>query len=117
MEHYTSTASTNNQGTSRKGKRRRATNNMDGFREAAMIIGNKIDEATKKFSRAIGFDLDIANKRDKIKEELCKLPNLSRAERHKALIAIGRDHEMSALFFTLKNEKEDFVRALLSGGL
>ena len=51
---------------------------MDGFREAAMIIGNKIDEATEKFSRAIGVDLDIANKRDKINQELRKLPNLSR---------------------------------------
>ncbi|KAJ8636606.1 hypothetical protein MRB53_010873 [Persea americana] len=83
-----------------------------------MIIGNQIDEATKKISGAIGVDLDIANKRDKINEELRKLPNLSRAERHKALIAIGCDHEMAALCFTLENdEKEDFVRALLSGGL
>ena len=84
-----------------------------------MIICNKIDEATEKFSRAIGVDLDIANKWDKINKELRKLPNLSRAERHKAFIAIGRDHDMTAFFFfTLENdEKEHFVRALLSGGL
>ncbi|XXG48140.1 hypothetical protein AAC387_Pa02g2663 [Persea americana] len=74
---------------------------MDEFREAAMIIGKKIDEATEKFSRAIGVDLDIANKRDKINEERRKLSNLSRAERHKALIAISRDHEMTAVFFLL----------------
>ncbi|KAJ8648755.1 hypothetical protein MRB53_001778 [Persea americana] len=91
---------------------------MDGFQETAMIIGKKIDEATEKFSRAVGVDLDIANKRDKTNEELRKLPNLLRTERHKALIAIGRDHEMTAVFFTLENdEKEYFVKTLLSGGL
>ncbi|KAJ8644869.1 hypothetical protein MRB53_006617 [Persea americana] len=99
MEHYTSTASTNIEGTSQKRKRRRSTDDMDEFREAAMIIGKKIDEATEKFSLAIGVDLDIANKMDKINEERRKLSNLSRAERHKALIAIGRDHEMTAVFF------------------
>ncbi|KAJ8617858.1 hypothetical protein MRB53_014044 [Persea americana] len=50
MEHYSSTASTNNEGTNKKGKTRRSTDNMDGFQEAAMIITNKIDEATEKFS-------------------------------------------------------------------
>ncbi|KAJ8649171.1 hypothetical protein MRB53_002194 [Persea americana] len=102
MEHYISIASTNNEGTSQKGKKRRSIDNMDGSREAAMTISNKIDEATEKFSRAIGVDLDIANKRDKINEKLRKLPNLSRAECYKALIAIGRDHEMTALFFLLR---------------
>ncbi|XXG42498.1 hypothetical protein AAC387_Pa01g2766 [Persea americana] len=110
-----------------KGKERRSTDNMDGFREAAMIIGNKIDEAIekfsrvigvdlditnkmdkineelrKKFSRVIGVDLDITNKMDKINEELSKLPKFSRAERHKVLIAIGHDHEIVALFLLWK---------------
>lgn len=100
VECYVFTPSTDSEGTSQKGQRRRSTNNMDGFREAAMIIGNKIDEATEKFSRAIGVDLDIAKKRDKINEELCShYGNLEMAERHKALIAIACDHEMTALFF------------------
>ncbi|KAJ8649603.1 hypothetical protein MRB53_002626 [Persea americana] len=85
-----------------KGKERRSTDNMDGFREAAMIIGNKIDEAIEKFSRVIGVDLDITNKMDKINEELRKLPKFSRAERHKVLIAIGHDHEIVALFLLWK---------------
>ncbi|RWR94855.1 putative myb/SANT-like domain-containing protein [Cinnamomum micranthum f. kanehirae] len=119
VERNVSTPSTNSERTSQTGKRKRSTDNMDGFREAAMIIGNKIDEATEKFSRAIGVDLDIANKRDKINEELRNhCGNLERAERHKALIAIARDHEMTTVLFTLENdEKEEFVRALLSGGL
>ncbi|GMQ05790.1 hypothetical protein CsSME_00050667 [Camellia sinensis var. sinensis] len=59
-----------------KGKKRKnSSDRLDAFREAVMIIGTKIEEATDKFSRALGVDLDIALKRDKINEELCKLSN------------------------------------------
>ncbi|KAI7989332.1 hypothetical protein LOK49_LG13G01002 [Camellia lanceoleosa] len=56
-------------------KRKNSSDRSDAFREAVMIIGTKIEEATDKFSRALGVDLDIALKRDKINEELCKLSN------------------------------------------
>ena len=83
-----------------------------------MIIGSKIEEATNTFSRVLGVDLDIAVKRDKINEEFRKLSNLSRIECHRALLAIARDHEQIAYFFTLEDEeKEDFVKALLRGDL
>ncbi|CAL5360079.1 unnamed protein product [Camellia sinensis] len=72
-----SNASINDEVNSNKGKKRKnSSDSSDAFREAAMIIGTKIEEATDKFSRALGVDLDIALKRDKINEELCKLSNL-----------------------------------------
>ncbi|XP_028096991.1 uncharacterized protein LOC114296855 [Camellia sinensis] len=72
-----SNASINNEGNSNQGKKRKnSSDSSDAFREAAMIIGTKIEEATDKFSRALGVDLDIALKRDKINEELSKLSNL-----------------------------------------
>ncbi|CAL5442711.1 unnamed protein product [Camellia sinensis] len=71
-----SNASINDEGNSNKGKKRKnSSDRSDAFREAVMIIGTKIEEATDKFSRALGVDLDIALKRDKINEELCKLSN------------------------------------------
>ncbi|KAH7835394.1 hypothetical protein Vadar_025794 [Vaccinium darrowii] len=82
----------------------------------AMIIGSKIEEATEKFSEALGVDLATSKKRDKINEELLKLSNLSMIQRHRALLAIARDHEMTGCFFTLKDdEKEPFVKSLLKG--
>ncbi|CAL5360077.1 unnamed protein product [Camellia sinensis] len=72
-----SNASINDEGNSNKGKKRKnSSDSSDAFREAAMIIGTKIEEATDKFGRALGVNLDVALKRDKINEELCKLSNL-----------------------------------------
>ncbi|CAL5437453.1 unnamed protein product [Camellia sinensis] len=72
-----SNASINDEGNSNKGKKRKnSSDSSDAFREAAMIIGTKIEEATDKFGRALGVDLDVALKRDKMNEELCKLSNL-----------------------------------------
>ncbi|GFY94211.1 hypothetical protein Acr_09g0006570 [Actinidia rufa] len=51
-------------------------------------------------------DLDIALKKDKINKELGKLSNLLRIECHRALLAIARDHEMTACFFTLEVRRE-----------
>ncbi|KAI8555151.1 hypothetical protein RHMOL_Rhmol05G0152200 [Rhododendron molle] len=99
-------------------KRKRSDDSLDAFREAATIIGSKIEEATNKFSQALGVDLAIAKKRDKVNDELRKLSNLSMVQRHRALLAIARDHATTACFFTLKDdEKEDFVMALLRGDL
>ncbi|GMQ05442.1 hypothetical protein CsSME_00050464 [Camellia sinensis var. sinensis] len=72
-----SNASINDEGNSNKGnERKNSRESSDAFREAAIIIGTKIEEATNKFSRALGVDLDIALKRDKINEELRRLSNL-----------------------------------------
>ncbi|KAI8524256.1 hypothetical protein RHMOL_Rhmol13G0136300 [Rhododendron molle] len=98
-------------------ERKRSDDSLDAFREAATIIGSKIEEATNKFSQALGVDLAIA-KRDKVNDELRKLSNLSMVQRHRALLAIAPDHATTACFFTLKDdEKEDFVMALLRGDL
>ncbi|KAH7854695.1 hypothetical protein Vadar_016879 [Vaccinium darrowii] len=102
--------------TSQGKKRKRADDSLDPFREAAMIIGSKIEEATEKFSEALGVNLATAKKRDKINEELPKLSNLSMIQRHRALLAIAHDHEMTECFLTLKDEeKEPFVKSLLKG--
>ncbi|KAH7865112.1 hypothetical protein Vadar_002406 [Vaccinium darrowii] len=113
MEHF---LLNKEESTSQGKKRKRVDDSLDAFREAAMIIGSKIEEATEKFSEALGVDLATAKKRDKINEELLKLSNLSMIERHRALLAIARDHEMTGCFFTLKDEeKEPFVKSLLKG--
>ncbi|KAI8563289.1 hypothetical protein RHMOL_Rhmol03G0101600 [Rhododendron molle] len=115
MEHFVS--STNGEESNGK-KRKRSDDSLDAFREAATIIGSKIEEATNKFSQALGVDLAIAKKRDKVNDELRKLSNLSMIQRHRVLLAIARDHATTACFFTLKDdEKEDFVMALLRGDL
>ena len=106
-EHSISNASTNDEGNSNSGKKRKSSNDsLDACREVEMVIGSKIEEATNKFSRVLGVDLDIAVKRDKINEELWKLSNLSMIERHRALLAIARDHEMTASFFTLEDKEK-----------
>ncbi|KAI7989838.1 hypothetical protein LOK49_LG13G01157 [Camellia lanceoleosa] len=103
-----SNASINDEGNSNKGKKRKnSSESSDAFREAAMIISTKIEEATDKFSRALGVDLDIALKRDKINEELCKLSNLWRVERYGAMLAMARDHEVTACFFTLEDDEKE----------
>ncbi|KAH7852626.1 hypothetical protein Vadar_027141 [Vaccinium darrowii] len=113
MEHF---LLNKEESTSQGKKRKRVDDSLDAFREAAMIIGSKIEEATDKFSEALGVDLATAKKRDKINEELLKLSNLSMIERHRALLAIARDHQMTGCFFTLKDEeKEPFVKSLLKG--
>ena len=82
-EHSISNASTNDEGNNHSGKKRKSsTDSLDAFREAAMIIGSKIEETTNTFSRILGVDLDITVKWDKINEELRKLSNLSRIEHH-----------------------------------
>ncbi|CAL5360073.1 unnamed protein product [Camellia sinensis] len=49
-----SNASINDEGNSNKGKKRKnSSESSDAFREAAMIISTKIEEATDKFSRAL----------------------------------------------------------------
>ncbi|XP_058218047.1 uncharacterized protein LOC131329029 isoform X2 [Rhododendron vialii] len=78
----------------------------------------KIEEATNKFSQALGVDLDIARKRDQINDRLRKLSKISVLQRHKALLAIAHDQAMTACFFTLKDEeKKVFVKTLLMGDL
>ncbi|CAL5360083.1 unnamed protein product [Camellia sinensis] len=92
-----SNASINDEGNSNQGKKRKnSSDSSDAFREAAMIIGTKIEEATDKFSRALGVDLDIALKRDKINEEPCG-----------AMLAIACDHEVTACFFTLEDDEKE----------
>ncbi|KAH7835296.1 hypothetical protein Vadar_024838 [Vaccinium darrowii] len=113
MEHF---LLNKEESTSQGKKRKRVDDSLDVFREAAMIIGSKIEEATEKFSEALGVDLATSKKRNKINEELLKLSNLSMIQRHRALLAIARDHEMTGCFFTLKDdEKEPFVKSLLKG--
>ncbi|KAF7143945.1 hypothetical protein RHSIM_Rhsim05G0015700 [Rhododendron simsii] len=97
MEHFLS--STNGEESNSNGKKRkRNDDSLDAFREAATIIGSKIEEATNKFSQALGVDLAIAKMRDKVNDELRKLSNLSMIQRHRALLAIARDHAMFLYF-------------------
>ncbi|KAE9449862.1 hypothetical protein C3L33_18238, partial [Rhododendron williamsianum] len=61
----------------------------------------KIEEATNKFSQALGVDLDIAQKRDQINDGLRKLSKISVLQRHKALLAIAHDQAMNRLLVSL----------------
>ncbi|GFZ01773.1 hypothetical protein Acr_15g0003820 [Actinidia rufa] len=89
-EHSISNVPTDDEGNNHSGKKRKSSNES----------------------------LDAFLKRDHINEELQKLSNLSRIERHRALLAIDRGLEMTACSFTLEDEeKEDFMKALLRGDL
>ncbi|KAJ8441240.1 hypothetical protein Cgig2_033964 [Carnegiea gigantea] len=66
------------------GKRVRASDNLvKGLSEVASILGREIRAASSNISRAIGFDVELSEKRSKLNEELANL-SLTTMERHRA---------------------------------
>ncbi|KAG6520504.1 hypothetical protein ZIOFF_017560 [Zingiber officinale] len=87
------------------------------IREATTILGEELNNASNRLSKALEYD-EGAEKRMKVNEVLTKLPGLSMLERHKAIRKIGCDRETTDIFFTIPDdEKEAFVKALLSGDI
>ncbi|XP_042460179.1 uncharacterized protein LOC122043640 [Zingiber officinale] len=103
-----------------KPKRRKTESTKDlsrVIREATTILGEELNNASNRLSKALEYD-EGTEKRMKINEVLTKLPGLSMLERHKATRKIGCDRETTDIFFTIPDdEKEVFVKALLSGDI
>ncbi|KAG6497149.1 hypothetical protein ZIOFF_045037 [Zingiber officinale] len=103
-----------------KPKRRKTESTKDlsrVIREATTILGEELYNASNRLSKALEYD-EGTEKRMKINEVLTKLLGLSMLERHKATRKIGCDRETTYIFFTIPDdEKEVFVKALLSGDI
>ncbi|KAG6532808.1 hypothetical protein ZIOFF_006661 [Zingiber officinale] len=103
-----------------KPKRRKTESTKDlsqVIREATTILGEELNNANNRLSKALEYD-EGAEKRMKVNKVLTKLPGLSMLERHKATRKIGCDRETTDIFFTIPDdEKEAFVKALLSGDI
>ncbi|KAI3467772.1 hypothetical protein Pfo_024435 [Paulownia fortunei] len=72
---------------------------MQSPRKAASVIGNEIAKASHVFSRAIGVDAEILEKRQKINSEIRKIPNLAIGEVIKVVCHIANSHELTDVFF------------------
>ncbi|KAI3470670.1 hypothetical protein Pfo_027333 [Paulownia fortunei] len=103
----------------KKKKISRSTDNLmviADIKEAASIIGNEIAKASHVFSKAIGVDADISEKRQKIDSEIRKIPNLTIGEVIEVVCHIANSHELTdVLFSTTKEGKEQLVKAILHG--
>ncbi|KAG6482290.1 hypothetical protein ZIOFF_058921 [Zingiber officinale] len=103
-----------------KPKRRKTESTKDlslVIREAIAILGEELNNASNRLSKALEYDEGV-EKRMKVNEVLTKLPGLSMLERHKATRKIGCDRETTDIFVTIPDdEKEAFVKALLSGDI
>lgn len=86
------------------------------IKEAAAIIASEIANASLMFSKAIGVDAEISEKRQKIDYEISRIPNLSVSETLKVVCHIGSNPQLIELFFSMGEErKEQLVRAILNG--
>ncbi|KAJ8424269.1 hypothetical protein Cgig2_003800 [Carnegiea gigantea] len=83
------------------GKRVRASDNLvKGLSEVASILGREIRAASSNISRAIGFDVELSEKRSKLNEELANL-GLTTMERHRAARKIASEPESIDVFFSI----------------
>ncbi|KAJ8430718.1 hypothetical protein Cgig2_000283 [Carnegiea gigantea] len=99
-------------------KRVRASNNLvKGLSEVASIPGREIRAACSNISRAIGFDVELSEKRSKLNEELANL-GLTTMERHRAARKIASETKSVDVFFSIPDaERKEWVQALLRGGI
>ena len=100
------------------GKRVRTSDNLvKGLSEVASILGREIRAASSNISRAIGFDVELSEKRSKLNEELANL-GLTTMERHRAARKIASQPESVDVFFSIPDaERKEWVQALLRGDI
>ncbi|XP_057778464.1 uncharacterized protein At2g29880-like isoform X3 [Salvia miltiorrhiza] len=114
---FSSMHSTRSEGTSHQKKKRKVGEPMTAdIKEAASVIASEIAKASQLFSKAIGVDAEISEKRKKINSEIKKIPNLTVGEAIKAVCHIASHPELIDVFFSMEEEnKEQLVRAILNG--
>ena len=102
----------------RSGKRARISENLvKGLSEVASILGREIRAASSEISRAVGFDVELSEKRSKLNQELSVL-GLTTMERHRATRKIASEPETIDIFFSIPDvEKKEWVQALLQGDI
>ncbi|KAH6758862.1 hypothetical protein C2S51_019097 [Perilla frutescens var. frutescens] len=85
------------------------------MKEAATIIGTEIANASHVFSKAIGVDAEISEKRRQIDSEIRKMHDLTIGEIIKAVCYIASRDELIDVFFSMTEEgKEQLVKAILN---
>ncbi|KAI3448698.1 hypothetical protein Pfo_005363 [Paulownia fortunei] len=106
---------------------REETNNDTNDVEAAMENGHKDFNASisfspmqsprsEVFSKAIGVDAEISEKKQKIDSEIRKIPNLTIGEVIKDVCHIANSHKLIDMFFSMIEEgREQLVNAILRG--
>ncbi|KAJ8441616.1 hypothetical protein Cgig2_023769 [Carnegiea gigantea] len=97
-------------------KRVRASDNLvKGLSKVASILEREIRAASSNISRAIGFDVELSEKRSKLNEELANLV-LTTMERHQAVRKIASEPKSVDVFFSIFDaERKEWVQALLRG--
>ncbi|KAJ8423319.1 hypothetical protein Cgig2_020478 [Carnegiea gigantea] len=100
------------------GKRVRAPDNLvKSLSEVVFILGREIRATSSNISRAIGFDVELSEKRSKLNEELANL-GLTTMERHRAIRKITSEPESVDVFFSIPDAKRgEWVQALLRGDI
>ncbi|KAG8372793.1 hypothetical protein BUALT_Bualt12G0103900 [Buddleja alternifolia] len=106
----------NNESTLKGKKRKKKANHSveviicNVMKESTEMLGSKMETSSLRLSMAIEDEI-INDLKRKLNGELMKLDGLARAERIKATIAIGKDRDLTQIFFTIDdNDKEDWVR-------
>ncbi|KAL0302687.1 UNVERIFIED_CONTAM: hypothetical protein Sangu_3084600 [Sesamum angustifolium] len=90
----------------------------EGIKEAASVIGSEIAKATQLFSKAIGVEAEVSEKRQKIDSEIRKILNLTATEVIKVVCRIAQNHELTDVFFSMNEEgREQLVVAILHGDI
>ncbi|KAL0381392.1 UNVERIFIED_CONTAM: hypothetical protein Sangu_0203500 [Sesamum angustifolium] len=90
----------------------------EGIKEAASVIGSEIAKASQLFSKAIGVEAEVSEKRQKIDSEIRKIPNLTATEVIKVVCRIAQNHELTDVFFSMNEEgREQLVVAILHGDI
>ncbi|KAL0308813.1 UNVERIFIED_CONTAM: hypothetical protein Sradi_5823600 [Sesamum radiatum] len=110
------------EGIQKKKKRSRSVDNLmimtEGIKEAASVIGSEIAKASQLFSKAIGVEAEVSEKRQKIDSEIRKIPNLTATEVIKVVCRIAQNHELTDVFFSMNEEgREQLVVAILHGDI
>ncbi|KAK4427524.1 hypothetical protein Salat_1330200 [Sesamum alatum] len=110
------------EGIQKKKKRSRSVDNLmimtEGIKEAASVIGSEIAKASQLFSKAIGVEAEVSDKRQKIDSEIRKIPNLTATEVIKVVCRIAQNHELTDVFFSMSEEgREQLVLAILHGDI
>ncbi|KAK4429510.1 hypothetical protein Salat_1251600 [Sesamum alatum] len=110
------------EGIQKKKKRSRSVDNLmimtEGIKEAASVIGSEIAKASQLFSKAIGVEAEVSDKRQKIDSEIRKIPNLTATEVIKVVCRIAQNHELADVFFSMSEEgREQLVLAILHGDI
>ena len=90
---------------------------VKGLSKVASILGTEIRATSREISRAVGFDIELSEKRSKLNQELSVL-GLTTMERHRATRKIASEPKTIDIFFSiLDDEKKEWVQALLRGDI